>query len=187
MLSETLRLAAAERFRLPQLPKGKHTHKVWHIGVRPHWLFDWSFLIFVSLSSSSCFPIFSPHFTFFPNPLFLRYVRTMVLIWTPVQRGRCWVCWWTPTVVSTCTSTAWTRAWRHRTSLRPATPSSTSTASVSRSVSVGQFHVLLEQNPVLSEVQLSLQPSTGRSKVRVDWLINCQVYKMSEKKAQQIF
>lgn len=91
----------------------------------------------------------------------------MVLIWTLVRRGRCWVCWWTPTVVSTSTSTAWTRAWRRRTSLHPATPSSTSTASVNRSALqtlhqllcldpfwywlgvMSQFSVLTEQNPVI--------------------------------------
>lgn len=110
MLSETLGLAAAERLRLPQLPKGRCA----------------SFFVSLASSSSSLHVLSSLSF--------FRYVRTTVLIWTLVQRGRCWVCWWTPTVVSTCTSTAWTRAWRRRTFLRPATPSSTSTASVSRSV-----------------------------------------------------
>lgn len=79
---------------------------------------------FISPSSDFIFLFHSP-------PLF-RYVRTTVLTWTPVQRGQCWVCWWTPTTASISTWTAWTRAWRHRTSPHPVTPSLTSTASVNR-------------------------------------------------------
>lgn len=116
VLPEALRLAAAERLRLPQLPKGKHTKSVVRDGVGTDFC-----LTRQTLLSFSFLSVFSP-----------RYVRTMVLIWTRVRRGRCWVCWWMPTVVSTSMSMAWTRAWQRRTFLRPATPSSTSTASVNR-------------------------------------------------------
>lgn len=123
VLSETLRLAAAERLCLPQLPKGTITGTL-------------SFLSLIALS----FSIFclTPRYvqTIVSCLIFLlfllRYVRTTVLIWTLVRRGRCWVCWWTLTVVSTSMSTAWTRVWRRRTSLLPAIHSSTSTASVNR-------------------------------------------------------
>lgn len=137
VLPEALRLAAAERLRLPQLPKGKHTKSVVRDGVGTDFcltrqtervptgcvtdLLSFLFHSLPALLSFSFLCFFSP-----------RYVRTMVLIWTRVRRGRCWVCWWMPTVVSTSMSMAWTRAWQRRTFLRPATPSSTSTASVNR-------------------------------------------------------
>lgn len=72
VLSETLRLAAAERLRLPQLPEGKHTRlklirenwklifvlsvSRWH---QPHWLIDWSLLIFLPALLSCIFPSFT--------------------------------------------------------------------------------------------------------------------------------
>lgn len=122
VLPETLRLAAAERLRLPQLPKGKHTKSVVRDGVGTD---------FCLTRQTERVPI-GRMIELLCFSLFLRYVRTMVLIWTRVRRGRCWVCWWMPTVVSTSMSMAWTRAWQRRTFLRPATPSSISTASVNR-------------------------------------------------------
>lgn len=124
VLSETLRLAAAARLCLPQLPEGANT--------RPSPL--------LHLQPSTTLGLL-PHLF----PFLLRYVRTTVLIWTLVQRGRCWVCWWTPAVVSTSTSTGWTRAWRRRTSRHPAIPSSTSTASANRFGHVC-YHLVLSAN-----------------------------------------
>lgn len=136
VLSETLRLAAAARLRLPQLAEGTRNPGALSILA----ILDGQDC---ALPAGACRVIDSPSVVLplIPPALWAsislsRYVRTTVQTLTLVRRGRCWVCWWMPTAASTCTSTAWTRASPRRISPPPATPSSTSTASVSRSVQI---------------------------------------------------